>query len=78
MEEIIPPTQLSSPPSQETASLAQDSNLHVDIDLDTNYLVLVLLDKEYQSLADVFQFAQVVRDGLVLYYIGAIDRLHDG
>jgi hypothetical protein len=41
------PAQLSSPPSQEIASLAQDSNLHIDIDLDTNYLVLVMLDKEY-------------------------------
>ena len=77
-EEIIPPMQLSSPPSQEIASLAQDSNLHIDIDLDTNYLVLVVLDKEHQPLADALQFAQVVRDGLEFNFIGAIDRLRDG
>lgn len=49
--------------------------LHVGVDLGTAYLVLAVLDQEKQPLAGEYQFAQVVRDGLVLDYLGAIDLL---
>jgi ethanolamine utilization protein EutJ len=47
----------------------------VGVDLGTAYLVLVVLDPDGQPLAGEYQFAQVVRDGLVVDYLGAIDRL---
>ena len=49
--------------------------LKVGVDLGTAYLVLVVLDPDGQPLAGEYQFAQVVRDGLVVDYLGAIDRL---
>lgn len=52
-----------------------EGNLHVGVDLGTAYLVLVVLDGEGQPLAGEWQFAQVVRDGLVVDYIGATDLL---
>jgi len=49
--------------------------LHVGVDLGTAYLVLVVLDHVNQPIAGEYQFAQVVRDGLVVDYLGAVDRL---
>ena len=45
------------------------------MDLGTAYLVMVILDEEGQPLAGEYQFAEVVRDGLVVDFIGAVDRL---
>jgi len=47
----------------------------VGVDLGTAYLVLVVLDAKGMPLAGEYQFASVVRDGLVVDYIGAVDRL---
>lgn len=52
-----------------------DGTLHVGVDLGTAYLVLVVLDQHMQPIAGEYQFAQVVRDGLVVDFIGAVDRL---
>jgi len=52
-----------------------DGRLHVGVDLGTSYLVVVALDEKLKPLAGEYQFAQVVRDGLVVDFIGAIDRL---
>lgn len=49
--------------------------LAVGVDLGTAYLVLVVLDEKLQPVAGEYQFAQVVRDGLVVDFIGAVDRL---
>lgn len=46
--------------------------VHVGVDLGTAYTVLVVLDQDYQPLAGRYQFAQVVRDGLVVDFIGAM------
>lgn len=46
--------------------------LHVGVDLGTAYTVLVVLDEDYRPLAGRYQFAQIVRDGLVVDFIGAI------
>jgi ethanolamine utilization protein EutJ len=37
--------------------------------------VLVVLDEQYNPIAGEYQFAQVVRDGLVVDFIGAVDLL---
>jgi len=45
------------------------------VDLGTAYLVLVVLDRHRQPVAGEYQFAQVARDGLVVDFVGAVDRL---
>jgi len=45
--------------------------------LGTAYLVLVVLDQNRQPIAGEYQFAQVVRDGLVVDFVGAVDRLSE-
>ncbi len=60
------PPPLAQPPKGE---------LRVGADLGTAYLVLVVLDENGQPIAGEYQFAQVVRDGLVVDYVGAVDRL---
>ncbi len=54
-----------------------DGVLHVGADLGTAYLVLVALDAENQPVAGEYQFAQVVRDGLVVDFIRAVDLLRE-
>lgn len=50
-------------------------NLRVGVDLGTAYTVLVVLDEAGNPLAGEYQFAQVVRDGLVVDYWGAVNLL---
>ncbi|MDL1896284.1 ethanolamine utilization protein EutJ, partial [Anaerolineae bacterium CFX7] len=57
--------------------LAYPGRVHVGIDLGTAYTVLVVLDENCQPLAGTYRFAQVVRDGLVVDFIGAIDLLRE-
>jgi ethanolamine utilization protein EutJ len=47
--------------------------LRVGVDLGTAYLVLVVLDEDGLPLSGEWQFAQVVRDGLVVDFIGATE-----
>lgn len=47
--------------------------VHVGVDLGTAYTVLVVLDENYRPLSGRYQFAQIVRDGLVVDFIGAIN-----
>lgn len=49
--------------------------LRVGVDLGTAYTVLAVLDGQGQVIAGEYQFAQVVRDGLVVDFIGAVDLL---
>jgi len=49
--------------------------LFTGVDLGTAYLVLVVVDENGMPLAGEYQFAQVSRDGLVVDFIGAVDRL---
>ena len=51
--------------------------VHVGVDLGTAYTVLVVLDKPLQPLAGEYRFAQIVRDGLVVDYHGAISLLQE-
>ncbi len=49
--------------------------VHVGVDLGTAYTVLMVLDENDRPLAGAYRFAEVVRDGLVVDFIGAIDLL---
>lgn len=49
--------------------------VHVGVDLGTAYVVLIVLDQDRQPLAGTYRYAQVVRDGLVVDFVGAIDLL---
>jgi ethanolamine utilization protein EutJ len=64
-------------PEPPPLSDAPDGTLHVGVDLGTAYLVLAVLDEDNQPLAGEYQFAQVVKDGLVVDYLGAVDLLKD-
>ncbi len=55
--------------------LAPGTRLRVGVDLGTATLVLVVLDETGRPLAGEWQFAQVVRDGLVVDFVGATDLL---
>lgn len=50
---------------------------YAGVDLGTAYTVLLVLDHEYRPLAGAYRFAEVVRDGLVVDFIGAIDLLKE-
>jgi ethanolamine utilization protein EutJ len=70
-EQVILPTgrleqSITAPPS---------GQLFTGVDLGTAYLVVVVLDENRQPVAGEYHFAQVVRDGLVVDFIGAIDLL---
>lgn len=58
----------------DSARPSSDS-VHVGVDLGTAYTVLVVLDENYQPIAGMYQFAEIVRDGLVVDFIGAVDLL---
>ena len=72
-EQVILPSQMENT----SPAPVGDGPLYVGADLGTAYLVLVVLDENLQPVAGEYQFAQVVRDGLVVDYFGAIDRLKD-
>lgn len=54
-----------------------EGELFTGVDLGTAYLVLVVLDAKGKPVAGEYQFAQVSRDGLVVDFIGAVDRLKE-
>ena len=62
-------------PALSQPSSVSDRVVHVGVDLGTAYTVLMVLDEKYQPLAGTYQFAQVVRDGLVVDFVGAVDLL---
>jgi ethanolamine utilization protein EutJ len=51
--------------------------VHVGVDLGTAYTVLIVLDDGFQPLAGEYQFAQIVRDGLVVDFVGAVSLVKE-
>lgn len=51
--------------------------VHVGVDLGTAYTVVVVLDEQRQPLAGEYRFAQIVRDGLVVDFQGAIKLVEE-
>lgn len=72
-EAVILPRRLSEQAAP--TPLPPEMKLRVGVDLGTAYLVLVVTDEAGTPLAGEWQFAQVVRDGLVVDYVGATDLL---
>ena len=72
-DEVILPRRLSE--IAEPAYLSPEVKIRVGVDLGTAYLVLVVTDETGLPLAGEWQYAEVVRDGLVLDYLGAVDLL---
>jgi Ethanolamine utilization protein EutJ (predicted chaperonin) len=66
-------------PNQELISPLGDyrGTLHTGVDLGTAYTVLIVLNEDYQPVAGTYQFAQVVRDGLVVDFVGAVALLRN-
>jgi ethanolamine utilization protein EutJ len=52
--------------------LHKSSVYYTGVDLGTAYIVLAVLDETYQPVAGAYRFANVVKDGMVVDYIGAI------
>lgn len=68
---ILPNPNGNLPPPIPTPTSA----LRVGVDLGTAYTVLVVLDERGIPIAGEYRFTQVVRDGLVVDYVGAVDIL---
>src|SRR5687768_16661510 len=62
-------------PNLISASGSYLGSVHVGVDLGTAYTVLIVLDENFQPIAGDYKFAQVVRDGLVVDFVGAVDLL---
>lgn len=64
-------------PDDRAASLPAppEGALRVGVDLGTAYTVIVALDSAGTPLAGEYQYAQVVRDGLVVDFFGAVNLL---
>jgi len=73
-EEVISSDLEHSPPSRE---LPKNGRLRVGVDLGTAYTVLAVLDEHGTPLIGEYRFARVVRDGLVVDFIGAVDLLRE-
>lgn len=54
-----------------TIPVGRDERLHVGVDLGTAYIVVVVLNSAKQPVACAMEFSQVIKDGLVVDYIGA-------
>lgn len=55
-----------------TPILNRSSVYYTGVDLGTAYIVLAVLDENYQPVAGAYRFANVVKDGMVVDYIGAM------
>lgn len=50
----------------------KSSVYYTGVDLGTAYIVLAVLDEEHRPVAGAYRFANVVKDGMVVDYLGAI------
>lgn len=46
---------------------------YTGVDLGTSCVILTVLDENYKPVAGAYKYADVVRDGMIVDYIGAID-----
>lgn len=54
-------------------TLGPNTKLYTGVDLGTAYVALAVVDERGNPVGGAMHFAQVVRDGLVVDYIGAVD-----
>lgn len=74
-EQVIHHSPPHSPAIQSAALLPQPADWHVGVDLGTAYTVLTVMDGAGLPIAGAYRFAQVVRDGLVVDFFGAVTLL---
>ena len=53
-------------------STKKDPIYYVGVDLGTACVVIVVLDEDFEPVAGAYKYASVVRDGMVVDYVGAI------
>lgn len=53
--------------------ITKNKTLYTGIDLGTAFIVLAVMDEEGKPVAGAYQYAEVVKDGMVVDYIGAVD-----
>lgn len=56
-------------------SLKKDEEFLVGVDLGTAYIVIVVLNKQKKPITYEMEYAQVVKDGLLVDYMGALNIL---
>ncbi|MFT5700842.1 MAG: ethanolamine utilization protein EutJ [Desulforhopalus sp.] len=56
---------------KQTVAVDPHEKLHVGIDLGTAYIVVVVLNSQKQPVGCAMEFAQVIKDGLVVDFMGA-------
>ncbi len=56
---------------ENTREVSDDEELLTGVDLGTAYIVVVVLNKALEPVAYAMEFAQVLKDGIVVDYIGA-------
>ncbi|MCB0155786.1 MAG: ethanolamine utilization protein EutJ [Anaerolineae bacterium] len=67
---------MTGPPTTANSPAALNGRpVQVGVDLGTAFTVIAVLDADRQPLAGAYRFAQVVRDGLVVDFQGAISLL---
>ena len=57
----------------ESSDFDRSSNLKVGVDLGTSHVTITVMDREGKPVACAMELAQVVRDGLVVDYSGAVN-----
>lgn len=60
-----------------TPKKSKSDVFYTGVDLGTACIVLVVLDSDYQPVAGAYQYANVVRDGMVVDYVGAVDIVRE-
>lgn len=61
----------------EAPPVSYAGELHVGVDLGTAYTVIVALDEDMMPIAGAYRFSQVVRDGVVFDFMGAVQTVKE-
>lgn len=62
---------------EEASAVHYSGDIHVGVDLGTAYTVIVALDDDMRPIAGAYRFSQVVRDGVVYDFLGAVQTVKD-
>lgn len=73
LADLMCATRRAVEPDAGPRGLTPGAPLRVGVDLGTAYTVVLVLDEEGRPLAGAYSFADVVRDGVVIDFVGAID-----
>lgn len=57
--------------------VSKSSVYYTGVDLGTSCVILTVLDEDYKPVAGAYKYADVVRDGMIVDYIGAIDIVRE-